>query len=693
MNDNIPADGLGMAKVIVIPLCTPEVESAKSAATINDRLKSLSLSLTSPGRSHLQWDPDKPECEVRTPAGWETLSRADGRSMREVDATPVTEDALVAKYRQMFAGPTASSSGSQQPSRRNTWSTAPPTRFPSKVADSPSAAVLTTSQRRSTAVAVGTRAAEINRNFVTAARPSSAAFGSGATGLRLRRASSASWSNRKLQLRDPDGRRSETANGYRPRQPSAGCSTSGQCGTQDRRASSVATSRQMWKVACAISDAGPTKSRCIAGEQDPGCAIEGRWSVEDDVDSGFNRDESSTRDSSTVASLLQGDETAVGKGDERLPQQQIEDNPHPVREVSERTESVAGLDHSLPAVILTERDRPLPVAPPTDYANDHVPPNETATIISGRSATEKKLYKSTKQATATKTSAAQVSLFMSPEARQALSETWRDKERLRDIPPPDTTSNADADAGQTSGAGRRVTVRVAPCHDSPVVTNVVQRSGQQTLTLASRQNVKQGLISASMTSTASSPVSRRCQASEATHRRATSSLPRRTQRYVIDEMTSCVPPHHPSPANVAPSTGGSISAAHRSSLADSCRPRTASGTMSSFAASRHKHRPRSPFDKPAEDGESSSGNISDFRITSSTYDSRYADMMAAAALDEMWRQRGAAVGDGRWNEKNDQAVNGTVDRLIRELAVAKCMAWLTKQDQPLPPRRRSSIYE
>jgi len=83
---------------------------------------------------------------------------------------------------------------------------------------------------------------------------------------------------------------------------------------------------------------------------------------------------------------------------------------------------------------------------------------------------------------------------------------------------------------------------------------------------------------------------------------------------------------------------------------------------------------------------------SDFRIIPATYDSRYADMMAAAALDELWRERGASSGVGRWNENLD----GGLDRLTKDLAVAKCTDWLTKHQQhhhQPAQRKRFPVFE
>jgi hypothetical protein len=676
-----------MAKVIVIPVCTPEVNPTKYATSLNVQHRSPSLTSTGRSRSS-RWGADspahaaKPATEVRTPAVCDTPPVVTGRSLREVEE-PVTEDALVAKYRQMLAGSNGGLylSDARRSSRTDTriaTSTHPPARLSRWVASSPQ-------QYRSAAIiaAADASAAETNRRLSTAKSLPTTATLEGTTFSRPRRVSSASWSNRKLQLRDSGGRRPETALGYRLQQPRACDETQDADDAQDRRLNSAATtSRRKWKVAFAVSSAALAMSRYAARKHDNEFIIDGD-DDNDDVDSGFNRDESSTRDSSRATSLLQGDEATMRKEqDEQQQPRQLVEGESSIPD-TDKTESVA------------QRDRSLPVADDTTGSGH----DSNATAMTN----DRRMLMT----------AGRGFSFTSPEARRAFGEIWSDMERQRpsqdSSPPSDSASPSriDQDTDPTSGArGGPVGSRAQPPVGSsdPVSDNAVQRD-QQKSTMVSRQRVKHGLISASLTSTVSSPVSRQYNASVTTRRRPTSSLPRRAHEHHVFDETSCNPTRQTPSTDAAPLN----SAGRRSTTANPRRramtvsgPTTSSSSSSCVASQRRNDRLRSSpsaVDKHVNDddpfGESSSGKLSDFHITSSTYDSRYADMMAAAALDELWRQRGGGLaigpGLGRWNERSDPAVDGTVDPLIRELAVAKCMAWLTKQDQP-PPYRRRSIF-
>lgn len=74
----------------------------------------------------------------------------------------------------------------------------------------------------------------------------------------------------------------------------------------------------------------------------------------------------------------------------------------------------------------------------------------------------------------------------------------------------------------------------------------------------------------------------------------------------------------------------------------------------------------------------------EFRITSAKYDSRYADMLVAAQLEERWREseyfRSRRDALGRWDDGRRDPIDGDLaDQTIKSLAIAKCRTWLSQQ--------------
>ena len=421
---------------------------------------------------------------------------------------------------------------------------------------------------------------------------------------------------------------------------------------------------------------------------------------EEDVDSGFNRDESLTRDSSISGQQI--DEwITVNKDRDGADSHRTDRNPRDRHADTDGNGVQLDQRHHTLSVVspVKSQSRVTSTVTTTTAGWDNHYAMKTLKLTTdenedGSQKADRKLIAYV--ATATTMPPGGVFSSMSNEARRALLETRSDMRRTRDSRHVGLTAeNSESDVGINSTADDEAqdqNCKLQARSSAQPQCNVTASRSQRpkSVSAATRQNrdriiqqQKADLISASAVS--STAWSRRHGAAM-TGDHVTEKSRRFPQRNAVRDPSA----RGVQEAVILSSVDSRLAAAVDASSSASRRrsthlgQRSSTGLAADLRASDKDHSSRVNREPPVAQVAANACvtvAVGDFRITPATYDSRYADMMAAAALDERWRERGGSNGVGRWNENLETGV----DRLIRDLAVAKCSDWLAKQQQQHPP--------